>query len=204
MKRGRGHPRAYLLPSPVGKATDPEETFRPAVCPRSKVSLGHNHIPILDEYHHVICLSLSYSTGPDAFQILTWGRGASQSAHQTICVHAWRGQAQLYRCILIVCSSIMAGSQAVSMPRWVHANSLCDLECVLQALAHLKRSTETAWHDQLYSYAAVLSEKKNTRRLAYEQKELNVRAQTFNPHRRQALKGIAFLCANVSRKRFPG
>ena len=38
VKRGRGHPRAYLLPSPVGKATDPEETFRPAVCPRSKVS----------------------------------------------------------------------------------------------------------------------------------------------------------------------
>lgn len=37
VKRGRGHPRAYLLPSPVGKATDPEETFRPAVCPRSKV-----------------------------------------------------------------------------------------------------------------------------------------------------------------------
>ena len=38
VKRGRGHPRAYLLPSPVGKALDPEETFRPAVCPRSKVA----------------------------------------------------------------------------------------------------------------------------------------------------------------------
>ena len=43
VKRGRGHPRAYLLPSPVGKATDPEETFRPAVCPRSKVSPDHTY-----------------------------------------------------------------------------------------------------------------------------------------------------------------
>ena len=38
VKRGRSHPRAYLLPSPVGKPVDPEETFRPAVCPRSKVA----------------------------------------------------------------------------------------------------------------------------------------------------------------------
>ena len=67
VKRGRGHPRAYLLPSPVGKATDPEETFRPAVCPRSKVS----QITVINSYHNVwkifikrLCHSSCF-TGPD-------------------------------------------------------------------------------------------------------------------------------------------
>ncbi|CAL5220772.1 g2838 [Coccomyxa viridis] len=103
VKRGRGHPRAYLLPSPVGKATDPEETFRPAVCPRSK------------------------------------------------------------------------------------------------ALAQLKRSTETAWHDQLYSYAAVLSEKKDAKRLAHEQQQLD--ACTFKPEQlsaQTATKGRALLMSGVA------
>ena len=49
-----------------------------------------------------------------------------------------------------------------------------------QALAQLKRSTETPWHDQLYSYAAVIREKKCARRLALQQQELNVSVQTFH------------------------
>ena len=47
-------------------------------------------------------------------------------------------------------------------------------------MAQLKRTTDTAWHDQLYSYAAVLSEKKDARRLEYEQKEIDVRALPFS------------------------
>ena len=49
-----------------------------------------------------------------------------------------------------------------------------------QALAQLKRSTETPWHDQLYSYAAVIREKQCARRLALQQQELNVSVQTFH------------------------
>ncbi len=70
VKRGRGHPRAYLLPSPVGKATDPEETFRPAVCPRSKVSPSRNqklwHHPargiLTDRLSHDILSAGPYAT----------------------------------------------------------------------------------------------------------------------------------------------
>ena len=49
-----------------------------------------------------------------------------------------------------------------------------------QALAQLKRSTEMPWHDQLYSYAAVIREKQCARRLALQQQELNVSVQTFH------------------------
>ena len=56
-----------------------------------------------------------------------------------------------------------------------HERQVYDIECVSQALAQLKRSTETAWHDQLYSYAAVLSEKKDAKRLAHEHQQLDVR-----------------------------
>ncbi len=48
-----------------------------------------------------------------------------------------------------------------------------------QALAQLKRSAETPWHDQLYSYAAVFREKQCARRLALQQQELDVSAQAF-------------------------
>ncbi|CAK0783303.1 hypothetical protein CVIRNUC_006502 [Coccomyxa viridis] len=102
VKRGRGHPRAYLLPSPVGKALDPEETFRPAVCPRSK------------------------------------------------------------------------------------------------ALAQLKRSTDVAWHEQLYGKAAVIREKQRARRLALEREELD--ACTFKPEQvstQKAVRGRALLMSGA-------
>lgn len=51
-----------------------------------------------------------------------------------------------------------------------------------QALAQLKRSTDTAWHDQLYSRAAVISEKKDAMRLAHQQEQLNVRRVPLHVH----------------------
>ena len=51
-----------------------------------------------------------------------------------------------------------------------------DVCCCWQALAQLKRSTEVAWHEQLYGKAAVIREKQRARRLALEQEELDVRS----------------------------
>ncbi len=48
--------------------------------------------------------------------------------------------------------------------------------CCWQALAQLKRSTDVAWHEQLYGKAAVIREKQRARRLALEREELDVRA----------------------------
>ena len=47
--------------------------------------------------------------------------------------------------------------------------------CCRQALAQLKRSTDVAWHEQLYGKAAVIREKQRVRRLALEREELDVR-----------------------------
>ena len=47
--------------------------------------------------------------------------------------------------------------------------------CCWQALAQLKRSTDVAWHEQLYGKAAVIREKQRARRLALEREELDVR-----------------------------
>ena len=51
-----------------------------------------------------------------------------------------------------------------------------DVCCCWQALAQLKRSTDVAWHEQLYGKAAVIREKQRARRLALERRELDVRA----------------------------
>ena len=53
-----------------------------------------------------------------------------------------------------------------------------------QALAQLKRSTEVAWHEQLYGNAAVIRQKQAARRLARQQAELDVR---FSPAHSQLL-----------------
>ena len=81
-------------------------------------------------------------------------------------------------CIL----ALLSGREHASLTLWeiqeLYANkSAAEHEACAwpQALAQLKRSTDAAWHDQLYSYAAVLSEKKDARRQAHVQKELDVR-----------------------------